>query len=101
MRITDWLVDTMDIQSVSGVSTDGDKTYSAARTVRARIEEKHSLVVNTEGKEVKSDHWIATEEPVKYDDLLLLPSETETRRPIMVKTAAIKNGAYRYYEVFL
>lgn len=94
MSISSWLVDTVTVASQTGANASGDPSYTAQRTVRARV---------VEGREAgRSQNPPATvvyaEEQLLVTDRLWLPGTTTTkasdaRRPTLVTRARDLRGA--------
>lgn len=102
-----WYVDTIYVASPTGVGNDGLQDYGTPAAVKARVEPEHKLWYKGQGgtgAEQRTDHYIATDTEIGYDDRVWLPGESisgEGHRPIKIQVTSNKPGTSTVYEVFL
>jgi hypothetical protein len=105
MDVSSWLVDTVYTKAPTGSGSDGDLTYGSAVAIPSRVESAVRIMKLANGMEFVSNHTIVTEQELTTSHMIWLPGEnpstSEGQRPKLIKSAAVKDGSYRFYEVYL
>lgn len=100
------LTDTVTYKVPTGVDGNGDPTYGAAATVKARVEYGTKTVINAGGTERQCEAVIVTEAEFPHDARIWLPGEntadaSAAHRPILTKRAGRPGGGLTLCETYL
>lgn len=106
MRLDRWMTDTVTLAAASGVSSAGDPTWSAQRTISARIISGNEMIRQADGTEIASTVKIATHEAITMNDRVWLPSANtslveDARKPISIAVGTLPGSSALLYEVSL
>lgn len=106
MSLSSWFRQTIGVASSTGVDSYGKPTYSATRTVYARVEAVSRLVRSSTGEEAVASHVIWTTEAMSLTDRIWLPGVSTatvegSRLPLLVEATPDKTGARTLYKVTL
>ena len=105
MNIASWLTDFVTVASVTGTDVQGDATYGAARTLKARVENVENVARRPTGEEVISNHRVITTEPISHSDRVWLAASAGTtaqaKAPISVVSRRDKSSSVTLYTVLL
>lgn len=104
MNIDSWLVDTITVASRTGRDAAGDPSFGAQSEVRCRVENKRELIERQDGTQQEVDFSIATTTEIQVGDRVWLPganpgNDSEAKQAVLVKSATIKDGTFRLYEL--
>jgi len=99
------MVNTITVQSVTGIDAGMTKTFGPQRSVSARVEHSQQHVKDNFGNVRVATHRIFTETEVKLSDRIWLEGadatdENEAERAVAVWNASTPSG-YTLYEVWL
>jgi hypothetical protein len=107
-----WLIHTLTRKCRSGApGSKGEPSYTAADTIKARVEKKQTMIRGTDGREIVSEYQMATSVEVKLDDVFWFPSIagepadntadiSAARSPRVVNAATDKQGKAMMWRTF-
>ena len=94
------------IATPTGKDSYGESTYSATRTIKARVENEITTTMDSSGQEKMTDHRIATLEPLTVRDRVWLPGAdssivAQAKKPIRTESASTPSGTVSVFMTYL
>ncbi len=104
MNIDAWLDLTITVSPITGRSGSGDPTYGPQVTMKARLERNVRLKIGVDNA-LQDVHALVTSQPIVAGSRVWFPGDNTAqtnaaRRPLAVKSASTKGGAYMFYETY-
>lgn len=99
-----WLIHTVTVAARTGVNANGEPTYAAQTTLRARVEKKTVFMRGPDGRQVLARHVLSAPGVLAYDAAYWFPAigvgdvadDTSTqdaaRSPVAIDSATNKRG---------
>lgn len=101
MNIAAWCTQTVTVRQRTGVGANGNPTFSATSDLPARVVRRTKAFVSASGETIHASHHITLLTSIDEYDQILLPGESDYRRPMRVNEGRDKSGAVTHYEVWL